>query len=863
MALSSGTKLGPYVIVSLVGAGGMGEVYRARDERLRRDVAIKVLPASFASDPDRLRRFEQEAQSTAALNHPNIVGLYDTGIHEGGPYLVSELLEGETLREKIQGHSLTLRKAVEYGVQIARGLAAAHQRGIVHRDLKPENVFITGDGHAKILDFGLAKLTWQGLAMQMEAGSETMAVQESAAGTLVGTAGYMSPEQVRGKPVDARSDVFSFGALMYEMLSGRRAFAGTTPADTISSILNHDPPPLETTEQRITPALDRIVRHCLEKNPEERFQSARDLAFDLESLSAPSSTTMATADADRVSRWRRWRIPGLAAVLLALAALGGYYVAAHNVGQQPAFQRIAFRRGSVRSARFGPDQQSVIYAAAWEGRPPEVFSTVSNNPEARSLGLNNTTLFAVSETGEAAVGLNLRIGPSPESTLARIPLAGGVPREVMENVQYADWGPHDALAVVYDLNGKSRLEYPIGHLIAETNGKFSDVRLSRDGQKIGLVEHGSRYDYSGHISVIDLNGKKTDLTGRFENVEGLAWSADGKEIWFSASPGSLALDLNAVSLTGKLRLVLRGPGILQLKDIASDGRVLLTRDAQRLGVVVQVPGEPGPRDLSWFDYSFGHDLSEDGKLVLFTEQGEAVGSGENVSYVRQTDGSPAVRIADGEGGTFSPDMKWALVTRPTAGSDELWLVPLRAGEPKKIPTPGLQIESTAFLPDGKRILLLAKEAGHGGRIYLQDLATNQRKAISPEGVTMPMVAVGLKCISFDGKWVVLRSPEGKGTAYAVDGGETRNLPGLASTDVPIVFSRDGNSLFVFDASATPAKTYRLDLVTGRRSLWKSPVPTETNGVLGTFPSKIVQDGKGYIYPYRQVLSDLYVVTGLK
>jgi hypothetical protein len=308
---------------------------------------------------------------------------------------------------------------------------------------------------------------------------------------------------------------------------------------------------------------------------------------------------------------------------------------------------------------------------------------------------------------------------------------------------------------------------------------------------------------------------------------------------------------------------LRGPGILQLKDIATDGRVLLTRDTNRLGLVAQVPGESGTRDLSWFDFSFPHDITENGKFVLFTEQGEAIGSGDNVTYVRQTDGAPAVRISEGEGGTISPDMKSALIYRIAAGIGELWLVPLHAGEPRKIPTPGLQIETMAYLPDGKGIVMLAKEAGHAGRLYVQDLATNQRKAISPEGVIMPMVAVGVKCISPDGKWVVLNSPEAKGTAYAVDGGDPHSLPGLLPSDVPVSFSRDSKSLFVFDASSIPQKTYRLDLATGKRVFWKSPSPTETAGVLGSFPSKIIQDGKGYMYPYRQVLSDLYVVTGLK
>ena len=288
MALTSGTKLGPYEILSSLGAGGMGEVYRARDARLNRDVAIKILPTSFSSDPDRLQRFAQESRATAALNHPNILSIFDIGEDRGAPYVVSELLEGETLRDRLRNGPLTSRKAIDYAQQIARGLAAAHEKGIVHRDLKPENLFITNDGHAKILDFGLAKFTRPEADLSDESPTIQVATE---AGTVLGTAGYMSPEQVRGKPADSRSDIFSFGAILYEMLSAKRAFPGESAADTMSAILKEDPPDLAETNRNVSPALERIVRHCLEKNPAERFQSARDVAFNLEALTDISSST--------------------------------------------------------------------------------------------------------------------------------------------------------------------------------------------------------------------------------------------------------------------------------------------------------------------------------------------------------------------------------------------------------------------------------------------------------------------------------------------------------------------------------------------------------------------------------------------
>src|SRR5713101_8328137 len=292
MTLSAGTRLGPYEILAAIGAGGMGEVYRARDERLKRDVAIKVLPASFSTDPDRLRRFEQEAQAAGALNHPNILAVYDTGAYEGSPYIVSELLEGETLRSRLAGGAFTPRRAIGHGLQIAQGLAAAHEKNIVHRDLKPENIFVTSDGRVKILDFGLAKLTQPDPGVGAETNLPT-ATAGTEPGVVLGTLGYMSPEQVRGKPTDARSDIFSFGAILYEMLLGHRAFRGDTAADTISAILTKEPPDLSETNRKVPESLDRIVRHCLEKNPEARFHSASDIAFDLEAISGSSGAGIA------------------------------------------------------------------------------------------------------------------------------------------------------------------------------------------------------------------------------------------------------------------------------------------------------------------------------------------------------------------------------------------------------------------------------------------------------------------------------------------------------------------------------------------------------------------------------------------
>src|SRR5262245_18661866 len=343
--IAAGTRFGPYETVSHIGAGGMGEVYRARDERLKRDVAIKVLPESFSQDPDRLRRFENEAQAAGGLNHPGITAVYDIGTHEGSPYIVTELLEGETLRDRLSSGAVPARKTLDYAAQMARGLAAAHEKGIVHRDLKPENVYLTRDGRIKILDFGLAKLK----ESDLPEGSRTHLPTETKGtepGVVLGTMGYMSPEQVRGKPADRRSDIFSFGAILYEMLSGQRAFRGETAADTITAILTKEPPDLSQTNRDLPPGLERIVRHCLEKNPEERFESARDLAFDLEALSGVSGTAAAIPALPAAARRRPLLIPILA-VLLALAGMAAAYFAGKKAGyvKPPSFRQLSFRRG--------------------------------------------------------------------------------------------------------------------------------------------------------------------------------------------------------------------------------------------------------------------------------------------------------------------------------------------------------------------------------------------------------------------------------------------------------------------------------------------------------------------------------------
>ena len=479
MALTAGMKLGPYLIQSLLGAGGMGEVYRARDTRLGREVAIKVLPPACVADTERMRRFEQEARAAAALSHPNVLAVFDVGQQDGHPYIVSELLEGETLRARLRSGAIATRKAVEYAVQIARGLAAAHAQGILHRDLKPENIFITRDLQIKILDFGLAKLTQP--ASSAVGGLSATVDLATGRGELLGTISYMSPEQLRGTNVDVRSDLFSFGAVLYEMVSGRRAFRGNTTADTITAILREDPPDLATTRD-VPPMLERIVSHCLEKDPAARFQSARDVAFDLESLST-ISTTSSSLDLPRDRR--HWLIPALLSLIAVLLGVVGWLSLRLTPADAPypQYRPLTFAREAVSSARYTPAHHTVIYSSARADVENALFSVTPESAAPVSLGLKDTDVESISVSGEMLLVQQRRILKDYAwvGVLARAPLTGGAPRPIVSDVQDADWGPDNQIALARAVKGRYHLEYPIGHVLYETDGYISNVRVSPKG----------------------------------------------------------------------------------------------------------------------------------------------------------------------------------------------------------------------------------------------------------------------------------------------------------------------------------------------------------------------------------------------
>ena len=687
MTIAAGSRLGPYEILSPLGAGGMGEVYRARDTRLGREVAIKVLPSELSAEPDRLNRFEQEARSASALNHPNIVTVYDIGRSDGVSYIAMELVEGKTLRELLASGALATKQTLRIAAQVAEGLSRAHAVGIVHRDLKPENLMISRDGYVKILDFGLAKLTIpeSGVLSSLP----TAAKEQTRPGSVLGTVGYMSPEQAAGQPVDFRSDQFSLGSILYEMATGQKAFQRETTVDTLSAILHEEPAPIASINPQAPAPFRWIVERCLVKDPEERYASTRDLARELQTvLDHISEVGVSGEAAVTVARPRRSR--GAVLLLLALATLVAMLSGAFLVGKRagktppPSFRRLTFRRGTISSARFAPDGQTVLYDAAWERNPLEIFAARLDSIESRSLGLA-AALFSVSSAGEMAVALGPRRGPTV-GTLARVPVAGGAPREILRDVSWADWSVDGkSLAVVRQGAATNRLEYPPGTLLFETSGQISDPRVSPKGDFVALIEHPMINDTAGSVLLVDRSGHKRLMASGWSDVGGLAWAPRGQEIWFTAARVGSARALRSVTLEGKWREVERAPGGLILQDISRDGNLLVSHRISRAGIVGRLAGRSEERELSWLDYSFLRDLSPDGTTLLFDEEGEGGGAGYSV-YIRKTDGSAAVRLGEGLAQALSPDGKWALTI--VQSPPQLRLLPTGPGEAKDLTQAG-------------------------------------------------------------------------------------------------------------------------------------------------------------------------------
>jgi WD40 repeat protein len=883
--------LGPYRIAGVIGEGGMGVVYRATDTRLGRDVAIKVLTHVATDDRERLQRFEQEARATGMLNHPNLLTIYDVG-HDGSePYIVSELLEGETLRDRLGRGPFPPRRVVDAALQVAQGLAAAHEKGIIHRDLKPENIFLTRDGRAKILDFGIAKLTASAEGVFTSTATEP--------GMVLGTVGYMSPEQVRGEVLDTRSDIFSFGVIVYEMLSGAQAFKRDTAVETLRAILKEEPSELTEKLPNIPAPLERLVRRCLEKDRDLRFQSARDLAFNLETLSSVSTpgtlagsvaTPGRTASQTATMRFptpataqtagtaaprprtptmarqpyvpaKRRVSPALLALLYIISVIGagyGGWYAANRIkasGDEVTFQRLTFRRGEVRDARFAPDGDTILYSASWDGGPSEIFISNRRSPEARPLGVSDADVLAIAKTTEIAILLR-RDRVSGLGTLARLPLAGGTPREIAEQVLQADWSPDGAdLVAVRVVNGKYLLEAPVGRVRYETPHQINHMRVAPDGRIAFLESYGGKQN----IVVLDPKaGKPAAIAqGWGRGANGLAWSADGKEIWITGTDTAAPPALYAVNAdTGETRLVSRFTGLMKLFDISPAAHVLLSTGMWRAALEYQAPGETVERDMSWLDWSTVADLSRDGTKLLFNETRE--GGGATSSIYLRTAGAAPVRIGDGLGDALSPDGKFVLAHN----GPKLTVVPTGSGETRDLKLEGAFDPGAVWVPNSSRVIVAGALPQKGYQLLRIDTLDDTVKPISPENISGE--AYRPFAVSPDGRTVAGVTSQQTIALYDVEGAAPPvSVAGVEPGEVPIQWSSDAASLFVYRPTAMPARVYRVHLDTHARELWKEFTPIDPAGVYKIAPICITPDGTAYAYDALRILSDLYVADGLK
>ena len=855
--MQKGSRLGPYEIVGLLGRGGMGEVWRARDTRLGRDVAIKLLPAEFASDPDRLRRFEQEARAVAAISHPNILALYDVGSHEGSPYLVTELLEGESLRGRLRTGALTPRKAIEMAAQIASGLAAAHEKGIIHRDIKPENVFVTKDGHVKILDFGIAKLVAPRSVEDLI--KQTTVVDATEAGALLGTVGYISPEQVRGESFDHRTDIFSFGCVLYEMLSGRSPFRRDTAAETMTAILHDDPVPLAGTGREVPPVLQGIVGRCLEKNPQDRFHSAHDLASDLELLARISDTGTEPRPefAESTLRSRGWLRLSAVLVAAAVLTLGGALVD-RRWSKAPArrCERLTYRRGFVTAARFTPDGRTVVYSATWDGAPTELFSIRLGNPESTPLGYSHAELLAVSPTDELALCRN-RSSPLSRwsssygavTTFAVAPFSGGTPRDLDDTVKDADYSPDGRAMAVARFSGKvgdevsGQLEYPIGTVRAKSDF-FSCPRVSPDGKRVAMFQ-------GAKVAVVDTSGGSPRvLTDDLTGADSLAWSTSGDEVWYADKN-----ELLAVTLSGRKRVVYSQTMRLTLQDVAKDGRVLITTWDKRERQFFRGPGDTADRELTWLDWTLGSRLSDDGRLFPFCESEEGTGF-KFVSYLRRTDGSPPLKLGEGLFPQLSPDNQFAVTTN--FEKNEFVVYPVGPGAARAVPISGVKVRIAALLPDDTTICFSGNEPAHGERLWLTDLAGSKPRPVTPEG------PYGSQRVTQNGRYALVRLDDAT-WLYPLPGGKPWRMTGVLKDELIAAVAADGQFAFVYLRQEVPIKVYKVDARTGERVLFREISLSDQAGTdILTYPFVFMtSDGRSYNYGFDQTLSDLYLIEGLK
>jgi len=865
MKIAAGTKLGPYEIEHAIGAGGMGVVYRADDSRLGRKVAIKVLPHARG---EHFRRFEREARTIGSLNHPNLLTLHDVGEYDGVPFLVTEMLDGESLRARLSRGPLRLREAIQIGADVARGLAAAHDAGIVHRDVKPDNIFLTTEGRTKILDFGIAKLRRSSVEMPAVdiAHVPTMTPTTADTGMVIGTPGYMAPEQLDGGTVDARTDIFALGVVLYEMIAGKRAFASDSAVEESYAILKTPAEP----PKGATKALARVVLRCLEKRPDTRFQSAIDLAFALDELDAstdpvariskvsiepePRASARTIRDAEPRFPERVWPVRWLAiaAVVGIAGATAGLLIGRRTAATPPAPARVAswpsgveggpvYRRVTYHtqprwSARLAPDGASVLYSTSRDGREQVVRSLLAQ-PSILPLHVDGR-LLDVSPRGELLVLVD---EGTAGGTLARA-LEGAGPRAIADRVTSATWMPDPAGPAI--VRGGDTIEFPIGTVIATRSaGKLDLLRASPTGDRLAFVDHPASADTRGRVIVIDPTGKQLAVSTDQTGIEGIAWSADGTEVWFSNASEILALDR-----AGRERVVLRGAARLVLADVRPD-RILVAPSDVRLKMFTGPRGGPF-REVGLFDASDVAGSSTDGSVIAFVE---ATGTGQTADgyaqFLRRGDAPPTL-ITNAYRLALLPDASAAIVI---AGTNRLSKIPTGVGTSTALPLGAIASldigEPISVAWSGRYIVLTGAEAGGAMKLWRIDLE-------QPTPLPLPIERVGgSHAISPDGQLVAVAAPAGGISLVPAVGGTPRLIAGPAG-EQPLSFTGDGTALFVRRLVGDTIEVTRIELATGARSEWTRIKPEQQP----VYYSVVLDaSGEHITYSTNSDASDLYVL----
>lgn len=870
VAPTPGERFGPYDIIGPLGAGGMGLVFRARDTRLGREVALKTLPPESLDDPARLQRFEQEARAASALNHPNVLAVFDVGREGGTPFLVTELLAGETLRERIKQGPMPTRKVIELAMQVAHGLAAVHEKGIVHRDLKPDNLFITRDGQAKILDFGVARST-------ESATPPTGTLPLTQSGAVMGTAGYMAPEQVRGRVADARSDIFALGAIIYECLTGKMAFPGETPVERGYAILNAEPAEFSTPGTTTSPALVRVMRRCLEKSPDQRFQHARDLVFALEAVTDVSGQSPIVTGPRSRARVGLLSALWVAVVLLFIAFVWMWQSrdealdAIREGAAAPVSRRVSFRNGSIHNARFTADGRGLVYSAQFEEEPPRTYVAILDSPEIRPVSALGTTFFDVSPKDEIVTGAAPELKGEAGYVLSKSSLNGSASRPMYQSINWADFGPDGELLVTryYDDVGFA-IETPPGTRLVTSSEPLAMARFSPNGKFIAFQRHPVRGDDRGSIEIIDRAGELVASSKQAWTLDGLAWAPDSSEVWFTAGYDNVSRQIFALSLRGRERRVFGGTNSLRILDIDPRGRVLVSSGVTRSRMFGRLRGESRERSLSWLDGSMPIDLSRDGKAMLFLE-GYGPGGTEVQTWFRPlgSDDDTPWMVSLGWGRALSPDQKWAVVS-PTPPFGTLRLVPIGPGEPRDLPGAGFKvIGNVRYFADGQRIAFSAVGDDNKPRLYVQSV-TAKRDELDANDEPMLVSETPLYLVappSPNGEWLVAMTREKKPLLIDPDTGEAKELPGLLLGDHPIQWTADGKALWVSrngkPMMSISTQLLRYDLATGKVTPNGFIEPPDLVGMSPVKQGIVAPDGEQYVYTVHQELDELFLLEGVR